>query len=148
MIVYAQRERTVRPKTLESLADPLDALIEWGEVESAVADAGYADETLCGVMLDTARVYWSGTGRLPRFDASALPETVEVSIPEGYAFYALHPRSYAEAAVRFWEDARPRAVVVIGIRSIGTSLSAVVCAALEERGCAVRRYTVRPGGHP
>src|SRR5947208_929491 len=33
MIVYAQRKRTVRPKTLESPADPLDALIEWGALE-------------------------------------------------------------------------------------------------------------------
>src|SRR5205823_14535298 len=99
MIVYAQRKRTVRPKTLESLADPRDALIEWGEVESAAADAGCPDETLRGVVLDTARVYWSGTGRLPPFDASALPESVEVSVPEGYAYYALHPRSYGDAAV-------------------------------------------------
>jgi hypothetical protein len=37
---------------------------------------------------------------------------------------------------------------VIGVRSIGTSLSAVVRAALLRRGIEVERSTVRPGGHP
>jgi len=39
-------------------------------------------------------------------------------------------------------------VVCLGIRSIGTSLSAVVCAALEDRGCRVQSCTVRCTGHP
>ena len=38
--------------------------------------------------------------------------------------------------------------MVIGIRSIGTSLSAVVAAALAEQGRETRSYTVRPRGHP
>jgi hypothetical protein len=37
---------------------------------------------------------------------------------------------------------------VIGIRNIGTSLSAVVAAALERVGCRVFTWTVRPHGHP
>src|SRR4051794_15969740 len=123
MIVYAQRRRSVNPRALESLADPLDALIEWGEVESAAADAACPEfegldpklDAFRRMMIDTARVYWSGTGRLPRFDASELPQTVEVSVPEGYAFYALYPRTYGDAAVAFWREAQPRSVVVIGV---------------------------------
>jgi hypothetical protein len=37
---------------------------------------------------------------------------------------------------------------VVGVRSIGTGLSAVVGAALRGRGVRVRRVTVRPAGHP
>ena len=156
MIVYAQRKQIVRPASLPLLTDPLDALIEWGEAESAAADALCPERdslepaltAFRTAMRQAARVYWSGTGSLPALDVSALPSRLEVSVPEGYAFYALDPRTYGEAAVRFWEDERPRLAVVIGIRSIGASLSAVVCAALEERGCAVQSYTVRPRGHP
>ncbi|MDB4976336.1 MAG: cell division protein FtsK [Myxococcaceae bacterium] len=65
--------------------------------------------------------------------------------PEGYAFYALYPELYLEAALRF-SAAQPRCdVQVIGIRSIGTSLSAVVAAAL---GSTTAPLTVRPLGHP
>jgi hypothetical protein len=38
--------------------------------------------------------------------------------------------------------------LVIGVRSIGTSLSAVVRAALADGGWDARRLTVRPSGHP
>lgn len=60
---------------------------------------------------------------------------------EGYAFYALYPESYIEAALRSGLD---RQSSVIGIRSIGTTLGAVVAAALE----AAPPLTVRPTGHP
>jgi len=39
-------------------------------------------------------------------------------------------------------------VAVVGIRSIGTTLSAVSAAAARARGLNARRITVRPGGHP
>jgi hypothetical protein len=43
-------------------------------------------------------------------------------------------------------DMRPAAVM--GIRSIGSTLSAVTAAALRARGCRTSRITVRPGGDP
>jgi hypothetical protein len=46
---------------------------------------------------------------------------------EGYAFYALYPESYIEAASM---SNLPPETVVIGIRSIGTSLAALVSATL------------------
>lgn len=60
---------------------------------------------------------------------------------EGYAFYALYPEAVLEAARRSGLGPRTR---VIGIRSIGAGLSALVAAALE----APLPITVRPVGHP
>src|SRR5256886_15961339 len=42
----------------------------------------------------------------------------------------------------------PRPAAVIGIRSIETTLRAVVPATLRRTGCAAERITVRPTGHP
>lgn len=60
---------------------------------------------------------------------------------EGYAHYALYPESYLEAARR---SGLGRATCVIGIRSIGVGLGALVAAALGA-GPAI---SVRPVGHP
>ena len=80
--------------------------------------------------------------------AAALPPSIETSVPEGYAYYGLFPEIYLAAAVRCARALRAPRVVCIGIRSIGTSLSAVVAAALEELGIEVLALTVRPRGHP
>jgi hypothetical protein len=72
------------------------------------------------------------------FDAAQEIRTKEA---EGYAFYALYPESYVEAAVRSGLGSNTR---VIGIRSIGTGLGALVAAALSTRPA----FTVRPVGHP
>jgi hypothetical protein len=71
---------------------------------------------------------------------------VNIGTPEGFAYYALHPLDYADLVERLGLRA-PRAVV-IGIRSIGTTLSAVVAAKLRQLGIAAERMTVRPMGHP
>ncbi len=77
-----------------------------------------------------------------------LPASVQVSVPEGYAYYAVYPEMYLEAARRFHRTHAPRRAVCLGVRSIGTSLSAVVAGTLEELGCAVASFTLRPRGHP
>jgi hypothetical protein len=74
-----------------------------------------------------------------------------VHVPEGFAFYGLLPESYRSTAHRWageHEGEADRDVLVAGVRSIGTSLSAVVAAALRSRGFRVRRITLRPEGHP
>ncbi len=74
------------------------------------------------------------------------PGQVSVSVPEGFAYYALHPLDYADLIERVGlETAR---VFVVGIRSIGTTLSAVLCAKLSQLGVHAERLTVRPTGHP
>ena len=67
--------------------------------------------------------------------------TVRFRQPEGYAFYAVYPESYAEAACG---SGLPASTVVIGIRSIGTGLAAMVSAALG----AAPAFSLRPHGHP
>ena len=72
-----------------------------------------------------------------------LPPEIEISVPEGFAYYALDPELYRIAARRFRDDAHPERVAVIGIRSIGTTLGAIVAPELGGR-----LWTVRPHGHP
>ncbi|HYU33710.1 MAG TPA: hypothetical protein VEW48_16275 [Thermoanaerobaculia bacterium] len=72
-----------------------------------------------------------------------VPDVLEVAVPEGYAFYGLYPETYLEAAGRLRGSWRG-ALRVVGIRSIGTSLAALVAAA----GRAEVVVTVRPAGHP
>jgi hypothetical protein len=162
MIVYSDRKHEADPSELLAFcnrsrpAGALTALIELGEIESGVADAlcPEADgphpmlEAIRRAITAVARVCWTGTGDIPRLELAGLPPRINVSVPEGYAWYALDPRAYGRAAVRYYQAERPTSVVVIGIRSIGTSLSAAVAAALEHAGCPVRSFTVRPRGHP
>ncbi|MDF2765687.1 MAG: hypothetical protein K0S81_2681 [Rhodospirillales bacterium] len=85
---------------------------------------------------------------LARLAEESWPARVRLRPPEGYAHYALYPESYGEAAARIASDRNPASALVIGIRSIGTSLSALVAAVLEERRIPVRSWCVRPRGHP
>ncbi len=77
-----------------------------------------------------------------------LPTTVTLRVPEGYAYYGLYPECYLAAAADFSERYPRGRAVCIGLRSIGTGLSALVATALQERGWSVRRDTVRPRGVP
>src|SRR6185503_1367582 len=77
----------------------------------------------------------------------ALPvfEQLSISIPEGFAYYALHPLAYADVMRQLPFCAH---LLVVGIRSIGTTLSSVAAAAVRSRGITAERITVRPRGHP
>ncbi|MGO4526433.1 hypothetical protein AB4097_16400 [Microvirga sp. 2MCAF35] len=85
-------------------------------------------------------------GSLPRdfldkllsFDPSRM---INIKQAEGYAFYALYPENYLEAARASGLGIDTQ---VIGIRSIGTGLGALVAAALG----APPPFTLRPTGHP
>ncbi len=70
-----------------------------------------------------------------------LPRLVRLKAAEGYAFYALYPESYAEAARRLGQGL---GATVIGVRSIGAGLAALVAAALQ----VDPPVSVRPVGHP
>jgi hypothetical protein len=66
--------------------------------------------------------------------AESLPTTLTIRRCEGYAFYALYPEQYLAAA----RDV-PRGACVIGLRSIGTGLAALVASACDaEFVCTVR----------
>ncbi len=172
MIVYSDRRRAEDPRAAlaalraglaASRPDPRALLIEAGVLEAGIADALLPEEDaepqvvlgLRALMLDLAHAARGGEGRLraaaERVEAigrGPLPERIEVSEPEGFAFYALYPETYAEAARRFLAAERPERAVVVGLRSIGTTLSAVIAAELEAVGITVCSLTVRPRGHP
>jgi hypothetical protein len=129
----------------------LDALIRAGELESALADLQSPSAAHFSNLTDTLANCVCGNELIPvnaaiNLDAGLLPETVTISPPEGFSYYALQPLEFAELAIRAVPPNEP--VAVIGIRSIGTTLSALVKAALCGRNGDVGRITVRPTGHP
>ncbi|RAK52806.1 hypothetical protein [Phenylobacterium deserti] len=69
------------------------------------------------------------------------PDAISVKTPEGYAFYASYPEGFLKAAIEHRWDSPP---LVIGLRSIGTGLAALVAAAAN----AKTFYTLRPTGEP
>ncbi len=164
MIVYGDHARRHAPRpALRALADALaaegatpDALVDAaalcqglidaefqarGEIDarSPMSDALTAELTrLAGALLhggapDAAA--WRGLAD------TVPPEPVSARLAEGFAFYALDPRAFARSA----RDAGlGPGTTVIGLRSIGTALGAVVAAACG----APPPITVRPTGPP
>lgn len=149
----------------------VELLIEWGAFESAAVDAlcpERDDSTAVTEKLSRAGCHaghvvhasWEGVPEeafrqlslmksvLGELSEAELPERLCLREPEGYAHYGLYPETYLEAAKKFFAASRPERIVCIGLRSIGTSLAAVVAAALEARGCAVTSFTMRPRGDP
>jgi hypothetical protein len=138
------------------------AFIHAGELVQGIVDAEFeergcdarsaAHESGMGLLVTMARVvarsWWSGFAAAP-VPASVLEKlagfdsklSIRTKSAEGYAFYALYPESYLEAARHSGLGPKTR---VIGIRSIGTGLSALVAAALDARP----PLTLRPAGHP
>lgn len=83
---------------------------------------------------------------LPIVERISCPQLVSVSVPEGFAYYAMHPLDYADLIASLSLDAT--SALVVGVPSIGTTLSAVVAARLRELCVSASRITVRPTGHP
>ncbi|HYD27225.1 hypothetical protein [Brevundimonas sp.] len=148
------------PTGLQRHAALITLHIEAGRLAQAVADDAFdpeagdrptaSDHAWMAWLTDCARcvvVSWDDgcSGRplpppLPATPAPARP--LRLKVPEGYAFYGLYPESYIAAARTLpWQGGVVR---VVGLRSIGTSLSAVVAAALD----APPPMSLRPIGHP
>lgn len=146
-------------------------LINMGKLEAALADAIFPEHDgfhpvtrrLRQASCALGHVLWhtwrgqaaearcwlaQAAATLAHLELQPLPQRVLVVAPEGYAHYAVYPEMYLEAARRCYEILGPFNAVCLGLRSIGTSLSAVVHGALEEQGCKVASYTLRPRGHP
>jgi hypothetical protein len=129
------------------------ALLRAGELECAVADADHP--TACALSKVTDRLAEVLLEPELPIDRPSLamilaeadvPDRVRVSPPEGFAYYALHPLVFPEALGKISRLAG--SVLVIGIRSIGTTLSAITAAAARKLGLRAQRFSVRPGGHP
>ncbi|MCC6554579.1 MAG: hypothetical protein IT372_16490, partial [Polyangiaceae bacterium] len=132
----------------------LEALLLAGELECALADLEDAAAAGAGAAARVTDAIAEALveGRPPRravaaeLDGIHPPPVVSASRPEGFAYYALHPLDLASLADEL--PVRSRAAGVVGVRTIGSTLSAVVAAALRRRGIEAARVTVRPGGHP
>jgi hypothetical protein len=147
----------------------VEALIDAGALEAAVVDARNPERDAYGAVEAAWRLVTLQAGRLFRYSRRGDPDQARVAArharraladarrteppvrltirtPEGYAWYALYPESYLAAAERFLESSAPYPAVVVGLRGIGASLSAVVAAALEAGGREVESLTVRPRG--
>lgn len=134
----------------------LEALLRAGELECALADQGaeaargmqQVSDTLAASLLTAAPALDTRCRSQLRQIIAHMktPRRIRVKEPEGYAYYALDPRQYAAMIAQL--ELGPEPVAIVGIRSIGTSLSAVVLAAVRARGLAAERITVRPGGAP
>lgn len=154
-----ERAQRLAPHDLEQIRS---LLIHAGQLEQALVDAGLFNssgvtsiaaelfvDALAGSGMDTA-----GRQRLAHELAIVSRNVdhtiVDVRIPEGFAWYALYPDQYVASAIAWMSkhNSSSTDVLVVGIRSIGTTLAAVVAAALRKGGRRALATTVRPFGHP
>jgi hypothetical protein len=131
----------------------ISSLLRAGELECAIADSHIVSACLAERLTDRIAEALLRDEPKPNLSGIAddlrsisVPEQLSISTPEGFAFYGLHPFAYAEVVDKLPWPAT--SLLVVGIRSIGTTLSAVTAAAARIRGIEVQRLTVRPQGHP
>ncbi len=158
LLVFREGRRTVSSqnllsalhRSLSSEFNALTALLCAAELECALFDSEESNpnwtaftaltDSLAESLLNNDKNY------ICQIDHLHLPDTLTISPPEGFAYYGLHPLAYAEVLTKLMPLA-PR-MVVIGIRTIGTALSATCCAAARKHNVQAARFTVRPKGHP
>jgi hypothetical protein len=134
-------------------AAAVDAAVLAGELEAALADANHPSRDVVARATDAMAAAALGLTVSASVVAlelaeTRMPETVTIDAPEGFAFYGLHPEAYAKAASAAYDAAAPSRVLVVGVRSIGTTLSAFARVALRRRAVRAERVTVRPSGAP
>src|SRR5215831_6358018 len=147
-------EREIAGLTWMSSTDQvLHALLRAGELECGVSDSDSVPVGPYESLTDRLAVALVSGASVPHdgvlsasVPCAAIPDRIAISRPEGFAYYAIHPLAYVDASNQL--SFRGKSVAVVGIRSIGTTLSAVTAAAARARGLRVERITVRPRGHP
>src|SRR5262249_21081281 len=108
-----------------------NSLLRAGEIECALADlqhpAARKAEPLTGA-LAKALLFETADLQAPlsQLRTGDLPDSLAVTSPEGFAYYSLDPLRYEEVI----NGLNSGPAFVVGIRSIGTVLSAVCAAAL------------------
>lgn len=127
-------------------------LLRAGELECALRDVDSSHASLTELITDAiAASFVAGTtlraDELCRVVQSLnVPDEVSTAPPEGFAYYALHPLDFADLVRTV--PRKNHTAAIIGIRSIGTTLSAIIKAAVAAEGRSAERITVRPNGHP
>ncbi|HKT52239.1 MAG TPA: hypothetical protein VJV96_18195 [Candidatus Angelobacter sp.] len=146
------RNQVVRLGPAASSDELLTALLRAGELECGTADAECSPESAQKVTDELAESLVGGKSPgqqslLRLISDLCPPNEISISVPEGFAYYALHPLAYSDVVTTKLTNLGSRAAV-LGIRSIGTTLSAMVAAGLRKQGKKASRITVRPHGHP
>ena len=149
-----QRELGDRVRAASGSANArLALLLRAGELESALEDLEHPAAARARELTDqAAHAYQTGSAVALRGRSHGpaleldLPPQLRLRRPEGYAYYALQPAGYARLIQPRHEQAE--GIAILGVRSIGTSLSALVLAELRLRHVPAERITVRPAGHP
>jgi hypothetical protein len=77
-----------------------------------------------------------------------LPSTIQLRTPEGFSYYGLFPEQYATSARRAVRELSVHHIAVVGLRSIGATLSSIVEREVARYRVPVVSYTVRPRGPP
>jgi hypothetical protein len=132
-------------------------LVHAGMLAQGLADAGTGGDGVAAratldALEELAAAVWAswnaggrvaapGRTRLAAVAAAPLPDAISMRRPEGFALYAVYPEAHAAAA----RAVAGQGATVIGIRSIGTTLAAMVAAGAGDTRVA---GTVRPTGHP
>lgn len=164
-----QLARSLRNRIAEQLLPDLTEARQWlialGQIEQAVLDAGLSNggqassataaaanvflEVRSGSRGNTKAAVTQLMEKLRVLELALVEQELEFRVPEGFAWYALYPDSYAQTAERWSLQFEPPEidVCVIGLRSIGTTLAAVVTQALRRRGFRIAScLTLRPSG--
>jgi hypothetical protein len=150
-------KRVSRVRPIPDADAALAALIDLGIVEAAIADVLCPlRDTVLPVLVQLRRAMDAlargdsalAGAALDRVSPDDVPRRIRLSVPEGFAYYALYPSAYAAAVTEWATDSRPGSVVCLGLRSIGTTLASVCAAALAPFGIPVVTWTLRPRGHP
>ena len=132
----------------------LDALIAAGELECALSDlddpaapisAMLTDRLAAGFLDPRTRDCSRYVASLEEIRRNIRASVLSVSPPEGFAYYALHPLEFKKPIRHRLSNS---GTAIIGIRSIGTVISAICTAGLRREGHPASRITVRPRGHP
>lgn len=133
----------------------IEALLRAGELECGLTDCPGLEQCAQSVTPITGELATALIARrspslpanvLDRLSKLSVPEHLTGSSPEGFCYYALHPLDYVDLLNNVAINAPCAAV--IGIRSIGTTLSAIVRSWFELKGIPAARITVRPTGNP
>jgi hypothetical protein len=130
-----------------------DALVRAGEIETGLADCGSAGAPAMAAIVDDLARALCGAHQPDRSRLDAAleqldgPASIQCGHTEGFSFYGLHPLDFADLVAKVSKGLAPD-VAILGIRSAGAALSAVVQAALQSQGKKAERTTVRPEGEP
>jgi hypothetical protein len=130
----------------------LEALIRAGEIETALADAASPDEVTWTRITDALAGLACGRSDdlghlLAVLEQASTTDDLRCSFPEGFSYYGLNPLDFGDIARSALPLKQPHAAVV-GVRSVGSTLAALVSVTFRMLGIQSERMTVRPQGEP